>query len=263
MLMLDASGIAARAGVQAEVSDAVSAIKAEAVGADGPKLISTLLFKDVSGCRRGIRLSVVERLEDVEGDQVSFTGGRLRVAVDGRLVPLLGIQALPQADGAPLKLLRLSDGTGEVAYAIDDVIDIVQLAPELHPAMNEGPVAGVTLVEGEAVELLDLFWLFAQAETAPVQQRPLCLVAEPEDRWSREILQPLLEAAGYRVGFGAESREEEAAVIITSAGEAPSTKAPVIRLRSDLVGGEEGSVYRYDRVGLLAAIERQITRRRA
>ena len=39
--------------------------------------------------------------------------------------------------------------------------------------------------------------------------------------------------------------------------------APVIRLRADMAGANDGSVYRYDRMGLLAAIEAQVAKRRA
>jgi hypothetical protein len=37
----------------------------------------------------------------------------------------------------------------------------------------------------------------------------------------------------------------------------------VIRLRPDMAGANDGSVYRYDRMGLLAAIEAQVAKRRA
>jgi len=266
MLMLDAAGIASHAGVQSEATDTVVPLNGEAVEEQTQAQVSTLLFKDLGGRRRGVRLAVVERLEDVAAEQVSFTAGRLRVAIEGRLLPLLGAEERVGAEGGQLKLLRLSDGATEIAYAIDDVIDIVQLAPELHPAAAEGPVAGVVLVEGEAVELLDLFWLFGQAEkSAPASEmRPLCLLAEPDDRWSREILRPLLEAAGYRVGYAGETPLDQAAVVIAAKPDTADGKAPVIRLRPELGGGtEDGSVYRYDRAGLLAAIERQLTKRSA
>lgn len=263
MLMLDAAGIASAAGVQSEETEAPNSIQA-VEDTQGDELVSTLLFKDLAGRRRGVRLSLVERLEDVSGHQVSFSAGLLRVAIEGRLLPLLGAEDAFAPSDSSLKLLRLSDGSSEIAFAIDDVIDIVQLAPELHPAVSVGPVGGVVLVEGEAVELLDPFWLFAQAEVAAapvVESRPLCLLAEPEDRWSREILRPLLEAAGYRVGYADETDESPAAVVLTF-GEAPAgNPSPVIRLRNELGAAKEGSVYRYDRVGLLAEIERQVRRR--
>jgi two-component system, chemotaxis family, sensor kinase CheA len=264
MLMLDAAGIAARAGIQPEEANPLSALVTEAPGADGPELTSTLLFKDMSGQRRGIRLGVVERLEDVPSAQVAFTAGRLRVTIDGRLLPLVGGEEAALSNAETIKLLRLSDGATEIAYGIDDVIDIVQLPPALHRATSEGPVAGVALVEGEQVELVDVFWLFAQAGTSPeaVADRPLCLIADQEDRWSREILRPLLEAAGYRVGFGADQAAE--AAVVLSAGAIPAgAAAPIIQLRPEIGRAQDGSVYRYDRAGLLAEIERQVAGRRA
>jgi two-component system chemotaxis sensor kinase CheA len=159
----------------------------------------------------------------------------------------------------------LSDGASELAYAIDDVIDIVQLPPVMEPATAEGTIAGVALVEGEQVELIDVFWLFAQAGMAPesADRAPLCLLADPDDRWAREILRPLLEAAGYRVGLAGDAADEEADVVIAGSGSVEGRTAPVIRLRPDMAGANDGSVYRYDRMGLLAAIESQVAKRRA
>ncbi|HEU4967955.1 chemotaxis protein CheA [Sphingomonas sp.] len=263
MLMLDAVGIAARAGIEPEEANPIAVLTQEAAVDTGSELTSTLLFHDLAGRRRGIRLGVVERLEDVPADRIADTAGRLRVTVEGRLLPLLGCEeGLPA--GAMVKLLRLSDGASELAFAIDDVIDIVQLPPAMHRATSEGPIAGVALVQGEQVELIDVFWLFAQAEAAPArEERPLCLLADAEDRWSREILRPLLEAAGYRVGFAGEAGEASPDVVIAGSEPVTAGAAPVIRLRPDMAGANDGSVYRYDRMGLLAAIESQVAKRRA
>jgi two-component system chemotaxis sensor kinase CheA len=263
MLMLDAAGIAARAGIEPEEANPITALAQEALTESAADLTSTLLFRDLAGRHHGIRLGVVERLEDVPADRIARTAGRLRVTIDGRVLPLLGCDDAA-FQGGMAKLLRLSDGTAELAYAIDDVIDIVQLAPALHRATSEGPIAGVALVDGEQVELIDVFWLFSQADSTPLRERqPLCLLADAEDRWSREILRPLLEAAGYRVGFAGESVEAEADVVIAGNAPVAASAAPVIRLRPDMAGANDGSVYRYDRMGLLAAIEAQVAKRRA
>jgi two-component system chemotaxis sensor kinase CheA len=262
MLMLDAVGIAARAGIEPEEANPIAALIPEAADT-ASELTSTLLFHDLAGRRRGIRLGVVERLEDVPATRIAETAGRLRVSVEGRLLPLLGCEDGMPA-GAMVKLLRLSDGASELVFAIDDVIDIVQLPPAMHRATSEGPIAGVALVQGEQVELIDVFWLFAQAEAAPArEERPLCLLADAEDRWSREILRPLLEAAGYRVGFTGDAVEAQADVVIAGGEPVGTGAAPVIRLRPDMAGANDGSVYRYDRMGLLAAIESQVAKRRA
>ena len=266
MLMLDAAGLAARAGVEAEEASVLAGLQSDPGEAHQDELVSTLLFLDLSGRRRGVRLGVVERLEDVPADQIAFSAGRLRAAIDGRLLPLLGADDTLLGRDTAVKLLRLSDGAAELAFAIDDVIDIVQLPRQMHAAATDGPVAGVTLVDGEQVELIDLFWLFAQVESAPAPAaaKPLCLIAEPEDRWSREILRPLLEAAGYRVDFAGNDPDAKPDIVLAGSDPLPLTAAaPVIRLRTELGGAQDGSVYRYDRAGLLSAIERQLTKRSA
>lgn len=256
MLLLDVAGLAARAGVK---GDEEAPVAAEPVVEPVAESVSGLLFRDLAGAIRAIRLAVVERLEDVSADQVRFSGGRMRVAIGDRLLPLAG------ADGGlpagTVKLLRLSDGCGELAYAIDDVIDIVPLPPAVQPAATPGPVAGVLLLQGEQVELLDPHWLFAEAENeTPVEARPLCLLADREDRWTREILRPLVEAAGYRVAFAGDVAEESADVIVAH-GAAPAAAArPVVRLVADRAQAGDDQVYRYDRAGLLAALERKLSR---
>lgn len=265
MLMLDASGIAQRAGVEPEETNPIAALSQDQAPDEASATTSTLLFRDLDGRRRGVRLGVVERLEDVPAARIAETGGKWRVTIEDRLLPLIGFEGRALADGDMVKMLRLGDGAAEIALAIDDVIDIVQLPPAMSRAASEGPIAGVALVDGEPVELLDLFWLFSQAEAEPARaERPFCLLADREDRWSREILRPLLEAAGYRVGFAGEAAEEEAAVVIAGPGPVETgAAAPVIRLRPDMQGDNDGSVYRYDRMGLLAAIEAQVAKRRA
>jgi two-component system chemotaxis sensor kinase CheA len=258
MLLLDMAGIAARAGVAAE--DAAAALAApEADEADTH--VSNLLFRDLDGRVRAIRLAVVERVEDVPIDQIRFTAGRMRVAIGDRLLPLAGLDAAPA--GETLKLLRLHDGARDLAYAIDDVIDIVRLPPDCQAAGAPGPVAGVVLAGGEQIELLDPFWLFAAADAdVPPPRRPVCLLPDREDLWTREILRPLVEAAGYRVAFQGDSAAEEPAVIIAledgaeAGGDAGQGAAPVVRLTPDRQRAGGDRIYRYDRVALLAAIER-------
>jgi len=69
--------------------------------------------------------------------------------------------------------------------------------------------------------MLDPYWLFTNAVTAPANEgSPLCLVADADDPWAREVLAPLLGAAGYRVAFAGEPTEDRISVVLT-AGAAP------------------------------------------
>jgi two-component system chemotaxis sensor kinase CheA len=254
MLLLDPAGLA-RAGGVGEQDDVVEEPVDQQARADADA-ISTLLFRDIDGTVRAIRLSLVERIEDVPAEAVSMAGGRLRLAHDGRALPVVACGALPEQES--FHILRIGDGQSEIAYIIEAVIDIIALPATIEPAARPGLVAGVALVDGKPIELIDPFWLFAENEGfgAKAGQGPLCMLRGEDDSWMREILRPLLAQAGYRVAFADAVDPEMADLIIESeAGSTPGARsdARVVRLR-DRPDGDRGSIYRYDRAGLLSAL---------
>ncbi|MBB5687155.1 chemotaxis protein CheA [Sphingobium boeckii] len=266
MLLLDPAGIAEKSGIAAiDIAD-------EADNAPDPaqmhERVAMLLFRDLDGVERAVRVGVVERIEDVSGDQIRFAAGRLRLSIDDRIIPLVGFDKL--TDRAAVTVLRLNDGTVELAYAIDEVIDIVTLPPVIERAARPGVIEGVALIDGRQVELLDPYWLFSEAmdisTAGPATARPLCLLPAGDDHWTREVLRPLVEAAGYRVAFAGDVSPEDADFVIAS-DDAPSAlpagSGKLLTLRKDLGNrdADPASVYRYDRAGLMSAL--QINRTRA
>src|SRR3546814_18350489 len=93
-------------------------------------------------------------------------------------------RARPGGEGT-LKLLRLYDGQAVLCYPIAEVIDIVRLPDAVQPSAAPGLIAGVVLVGGEPVELIDPFWLMEQysvcAAAAPTRRQPLCRLADDRD----------------------------------------------------------------------------------
>ncbi len=268
MLLIDPAGVAQVAGVRAPAD--VMATPVAGAGDARVETIPTLLFRGLDGAARAIRLGLVERIEDVAVDAVSPAGGRLTLSHDGRILPLFGCDAaaVPAGEGAGrLRVLLLGDGTNEIAYAIGAVIDIHDLPPAIELASEPGTIAGVLLVDDRQVELLDPYWLFAQAGVAvPDAGRPLCLL-DGDDPWMRDVLRPIVEQAGYRVDFtGPGATPERAVAILAMARDGDDAtypaSAPVIRLRAsaeaDATPG--GSIYRYDRGGLIAALSAARTR---
>jgi two-component system, chemotaxis family, sensor kinase CheA len=106
--------------------------------------------------------------------------------------------------------------------------------------------------------LVDAHWLFANhiGIAARTAEQLVCLVPG-WDPWMQNMLRPLVEAAGYRVIDDAD--EEKADVVIASIGEDLSDDASekTIWLRPELeaAGKTDGSIYRYDRAGLLMALK--------
>ena len=265
MLLLDCAGVASVAGLDFEQHGRRAfdeeAGEAEATG------ISALLFRDLDGVRRAVPLAVVDRVEQVDAANIRFAGGRHRLTIDGRILPLAAQGALEGR--TQISVLRLTDGTSEVSYAIDEAIDIVTLPEEIVPAREAGPVAGVALLDGEQIELLDILWVFdahADREDMGDAERPVCLIQGDNDGWIASFVRPLIEASGYRVAFEL-APGEQAAVVLSSDDEVASASAesaPVVRLRRRRVaaGTADDSVYRYDRAGLLSALDAKTAGRR-
>lgn len=257
MLLLDPAGLAVAAGIGGGATDTADPVEAAAV-----ETVPTLIFRDRDGARRAVRLALVERIEEVPADAVGHVAGRMRLTHNGRLIPLTTGGCATVAATGRQPVLLLNDGDAALAYAIDAVIDIRDLPLDMTPAEAPGPAAGAMLVDGAPVELLDAHWLFGAALHPPaaVEDRPLCVLRDAGDRWTREVLRPLIEAAGYRVALGAAADESGAVVIAGGDDPAPAPPlpgdAPVVRLRArpEPGAGPDDSIYRYDRTALLAAV---------
>jgi two-component system, chemotaxis family, sensor kinase CheA len=262
MLMLDCAGMASAAGLNFN-RDAAHRYDEEEKVAETPG-VPALLFCDLDGVRRAVPLGIVDRVEQVASASVRFTAGGFRLSIEGRILPLAAQGEI--GERKRLSVLRLKDGESEVAYAIDEALDIVVLPEEVSPARVPGPVAGVVLLGGEQVELLDAFWVFGEYagedwQSNVEQQAPLCLLAGDADGWMSAFVRPMLEAAGYRVATEL-APGETPAVVLSSDDNAAAVgqTAPLVRLRRRKVAKSKAddSIYRYDRAGLLSALEARV-----
>src|SRR3954470_548718 len=155
-------------------------------------------------------------------------GGRLTVSLGDALLPLEGCDFPP---ARPVRVLRLTDGRVEIGYAVDEVIDMLQLAPEIVPAAATGDVRGVCRVGDAQAEVLDLHWLFARHASPNAGTRPICVLPEG-DPFMATILRPLVESAGYRVVAPGEPEAADAEVaILSSAADSAPASARILRLR--------------------------------
>ncbi|MEP7349322.1 MAG: ATP-binding protein [Sphingorhabdus sp.] len=258
MLLLDASGLASAIGVdltefETSRTDAVS----NHIQTTRP---SALLFIASDGVKRAIRLSVIDRMEDVDASQIKFVGGKMRASVDGALVDICELDEAPK--NGLVKLLKLTDGQESKYLAVEDVLDIFTLDGEIVPSARPERHEGVVNAFGEAVELINVFQYFEAVEgyRNSSSGAPLCFVDCTEDaHWERRILAPLLTASGYQVSFDDGDRTKAAIVLSRDATDiCEQSKDPrILHLRdtSHVVPNAGASIYRYDRVGLISAIE--------
>ncbi|KQM46662.1 chemotaxis protein CheA [Sphingomonas sp. Leaf208] len=253
MLLLDAAGIATVADLRfapVAVNDAV-----EEVAVPG---IPALLFDDLDGQRRAIALAVIDRVEPVPVDAIRRTAGAMRLTIGDAIIPVHAVGGF--GDRTEIAVLRLTDGESEMAYAIAEAIEIVALPADMAPARRGGtdagaPIAGVVLIAGEQVEVVDPHALFA-GEPVKIATPPLCLLQVDGSGWMETFLKPALEASGYRCVTALAAGETAAVALEMEDAPVSAAHAPVVTLRRSRMadGDDDPSVYRYDRPALIAAI---------
>ena len=252
ILLMDPAGIAEVGGVKLEVQERTARI-AEGTAEASSKAVPVLLFRGIDGARRALRLAVVERIEEVSTTKVKNVAGQLRVQLGEAILPLGGATADQLGEGK-VRLFRLNDGSCEIGYAFAEVIDFATIEHDIIHANRAGEISGVTLINDEPAELVDVHWLFANHVGAVARAGEQLVCRMPADPWMQNMLRPIIEAAGYRVIEGGEGAAD---LIIASQGEDVGDAARAIYLRSDPepASKKDDSVYRYDRAGLLMALK--------
>jgi two-component system chemotaxis sensor kinase CheA len=257
ILLFDPAGLARVGGVKVETQERSVRLLEEGAAAPEQETTPVLLFRDCSGARRAIRLGIVDRIEEVKGSAITLAAGCLRVQLGEAILPLAGLKQAPEPS-AKIRLFRLTDGVSQLGLAFSEVIDLDAIADDIIPNLSPSDVEGVTLIAGEPAELIDAHWLFAEhaGQRSNAEKAPVCRI-DLADPWTRNMLRPIVEAAGYRV-VGLEA-EERADLMIAGAAQ-PSRSVPPSDSRVLWLSphpdapANENHIYRYDRAGLLVAL---------
>ena len=262
MLLLDASGLASAIGVDLREQHSSGDSAVEPV--NQRKNPSALLFIASDGVKRAVRLSVIDRMEDVDVAKIKFVGGKMRAANSDTLTDICELSSIP-AEGS-VKLLRLSDGEQCKYLAVEDVLDIFSIDSAIVPSATPHLHEGVIDALGEMVELVNIFQYFeaADAPSSGHGDKALCFVeSDDSGHWERRILGPLLTASGYQVSFDPADRGTASIVLsrddITDDSDLQDGRVLQLRRGTHPANGNFASVYRYDRVGLLSAIESKLS----
>jgi two-component system, chemotaxis family, sensor kinase CheA len=255
VLMLDVAGIARAARLVGDVQGRVRSRGEDETREAERRGTPAMLFIGLDGRRKAIRLSLVRRLERVPASAIDLDGERPRAVIGDAIYALAGAHGAVLAEGT-VNLLRLGDGSSEIAYLFDRVIDTVDLSEEVVPSARAGPVEGTVLIAGEPADLIDAHWLFA-AYAAPARTaEPLVCRLHSGDPWAQSILAPLIETAGYRVVDERFEGEADIAIVGEESPAAPVAAATLITLSADpdAASPDGDRLYRYDRAGLLARL---------
>jgi len=210
VLIVDPNGVASLVGAT------TSADAPEQNPTSGPSPVgertTMLVFRAGADSLKAVPLSLVTRLEEVEAERFEISGGRVLLNYRGRLMPIIPVGETQVKSKGLQALVIIAEGELTMGLAVDAIVDIVDevLDVELQAMLDQGAV-GSAIIRGRATEILDLAhylpkgdpnWLRASRREG-VSSSAHVLMVEPSE-FLREMLAPVLKAAGLRVTLAAD-----------------------------------------------------------
>jgi two-component system, chemotaxis family, sensor kinase CheA len=298
IMIVDPNGIVQALGRASPVlAKAQEAEAKDAADADNQDLTPLLVFRAGSQQPKAVLLSLISRLEEIDCRRIELSNGQHLVQYRGQLMPLLCIDAETtiKRDGAQ-PVLVFSDHNRSMGLIVDEIIDIVEQRLDIEIPSEKPGVLGYAVVKGRATEVIDVGHFLPQAfadwlhrrDARPVPLAPKVLLVD-DSAFFRDMLAPLIKAAGYQVVAVASATQALAALssgvaidvvvtdiempemdgfaLATTLRQDPRTaEIPVIALSAmvstDAIqrgrrAGFHDFVAKFDRTGLIAAIKEQ------
>jgi two-component system chemotaxis sensor kinase CheA len=215
IMIIDPSGVAQAVGTSV-ASTATGRMEGDAErAAAAANVISLLVFRAGTPEPKAVPLSLVTRLEEVDCRKIELSNGRHMVQYRGQLMPLVQIadEGAIKREGAQ-PLLVFSDSGRSVGLAVDEIVDIVEDRLDIEVGSDRPGILGSAVIRGRATEIIDVghflpiaFEDWFRRKDAGLQDRERSLLLVDDSAFFRNMLSPLLKAAGYQVTAAASAAE--------------------------------------------------------
>jgi len=298
IMILDPNGVAQALGRAAAAAAQAEKAELQSRQEDSDEdTVSLLVFRAGSQQPKAVPLSLVTRLEEIDCRKIEISDGRHLVQYRDQLMPLLRIDGEThlKREGAQPILVFSANGRS-MGLLADEIVDIVEERLDIEVSSASPGLVGYAVIKGATTEIIDVGHFLPQAfedwfrrrdQSAARHARTVLLV--DDSPFFRELLTPLIKAAGYRVVAAASAADALMALksearfdlIVTDidmpdmdgfalAEAVRATPAiaeiPIIALAAMVSGeaiergravGFHDFVAKFDRAGLVAAIKEQ------
>jgi two-component system chemotaxis sensor kinase CheA len=214
ILILDPNGVAQAIG-STVTSQMIVETSREHVDDHSERATSLLVFRAGSTQPKAVPLSLITRLEEIDARKIELSNGRHMVQYRGQLMPLIVMNTSVSVKGEGAQpLLVFSDGARSMALVVDEIVDIVEDRLAIQVSSDSPGVLGSAVIKGQATEIIDVGhflplafedWFRRKDQPSGERQRSILLV--DDSPFFRNMLTPVLQAAGYAVTAVGSARE--------------------------------------------------------
>ena len=296
IMIIDPNGIAKALGAAGSASREIADDHAAAQASMGEQLTSLLVFRAGSNQPKAVPLGLVTRLEEIAADKIELSNGRYMVQYREQLMPLVQMDGVTVQTSGSQPILVFADDGRSMGLVVDEIIDIVEERLHIEVAGSQSGILGSAVIKGQATEVIDVGhflpmafadW-FSRKEMRPSLSSQSVLLVD-DSAFFRNMLAPVLKAAGYRVRVAPNAQEGLTALrsgqafdVVLTDIEMPDmngfefaeviradqhlNKMPIIALSSVVspaaiergrLAGFHDYVAKFDRPGLIAALKEQ------
>jgi two-component system chemotaxis sensor kinase CheA len=214
IMIIDPNGVSHALGTTVSSQMAMVESQPRHAAAAG-QATSLLIFRAGSSQPKAVPLSLITRLEEIDARKIELSNGRHMLQYRGQLMPLVTMDASVHVKGEGAQpLLVFSDGIRSMALVVDEIIDIVEDRLDVQVASANAGVIGSAIIKGQATEIIDIGhflplafedWFRHKGQTTP--NRPHSILLIDDSPFFRNMLTPVLQAAGYEVTAAGSAHE--------------------------------------------------------
>jgi two-component system chemotaxis sensor kinase CheA len=214
IMIIDPNGIAKALGAAGSASHEIADENAAMRASAAEQLTSLLVFRAGTNQPKAVPLALVTRLEEIAADKIELSNGRYMVQYRDQLMPLVQMDGVKIATSGAQPILVFADDGRSMGLVVDEIIDIVEERLDIEVAGGEKGILGSAVIKGQATEVIDVGhflpmafadW-FSRKEMRPSASAQSVLLVD-DSAFFRNMLAPVLKAAGYRVRVATNAQE--------------------------------------------------------
>ncbi len=213
IMIIDPNGIAKALGASGSDAHAMAEDSAHHVSS-AEQLTSLLVFRAGSNQPKAVPLGLVTRLEEIAVEKIELSNGRHMVQYREQLMPLVQMNGVEIRTGGSQPILVFADDGRSMGLVVDEIVDIVEERLNIEVAGSQPGILGSAVIKGQATEVIDVGhflpmafadW-FSRKEMRPSAASQSVLLVD-DSAFFRNMLAPVLKAAGYRVRVAPNAQE--------------------------------------------------------